>query len=209
MKRLIVICALAVFAAGCMPYATYTTPEVMDQGSLVAGGGVGFFLAPGDTASLLPVFPGDITIMGRYGVHEKIDAGFRIAGNNLGIGVFADGKYALQTGDLPMAVDLGVSFQTALEDTASDINLAPYTEIGLHPTFLIGKGAIYGGLKLATMFHSDEGSSFIRIIPGALVGIALGKKSKYTVEFNAYYDLTNGSFFLYPAIGYTKVFLSK
>ncbi|MDQ7062790.1 MAG: hypothetical protein Q9P90_00960 [candidate division KSB1 bacterium] len=194
-SRLLVMFVLLIgLFTGCASFSTFQTPTPLKEGEAMFGMGVSGFVSPDGSAF------GITDIYGRMGISDRMDVGIKAFGIPLGFlgGIMLDGKYAIATGSPTVAFDFGVSY-FGIEDSRLT---------GLYPSLLFGSDRFFVGAKLVYLYASQgvelfnaETVSQGQVIPGGMIGLALGKKNKMMLEVN-FYRFPEGDLVLFPGIGF-------
>ena len=194
MFRLMVLACLLPFLAGCVSFSTFQAPTPLGEDRAIMGVGVSGIAGSGGSGF------GMIDIYGRTGITDRLDAGIKVFGIPIGFlgGVMFDVKYAVNAGSPTLALDMGVSY-FSIEDARA---------LGLYPMVLYGTRNVYAGLKMiffATstnidLFDSETVESNASI-PGAVVGVGIGKRSRLMAELNVY-RFPEGDVVFFPGVGF-------
>ncbi len=193
-KTSVMLGLLVGLISGCASFSTFQTPVPLKENEAMFGLGVSGFVSPDGSAF------GITDIYGRMGLSDRMDIGLKAFGIPLGFlgGIMLDGKYALVPGNTTVAFDFGISY-FAIEDARLT---------GFYPSLLVGNDRFFGGLKLIYLYASQGINLFdaepigqAELIPGGVLGLAVGRKNKMMLEVN-FYRFPEGDLVMFPGIGF-------
>jgi hypothetical protein len=157
---------------GCISLSTFQSPRVLDPGEGQIGAGILFGVdLEGEESGL-----GELSILGRYGVGERVDVGGKIWGFPPFLGIYADVRYQLLREPLLVSGALGASwFQFDELSTGA-----------LYPTVMFGTERVFGGARWTFLSGRDNDleETYGTDFPGLVVGASFGRRLIFTPEVN-------------------------
>ena len=177
------------FIKGCISLSTYQSPKIIEKGKAQIGAGMlAGFGGNGETGF------GELLLIGRYGISDRIDIGAKIYGMPVVIkyySLYGDIRYQILTEPLYVSGALGIS----------TFHIDNYRTTGLYPTIMFGTERIYGGMKwIQLIASSDEAKETLGTnFPGVVAGASFGRSFSFMPELNVYF--AEDELLVFPGIG--------
>ena len=168
--------------AGCASYGVYHGPEIVEPGSTEIGVGLmgtrSSAWGPGDPV----ILPGELSLIARHGVSERVDVGGRLAFFPLMllldeppvVGLYGDVRYRFVDDPLLVTGSIGASALLADDDLL----------VGAYPTVIAGNERFYAGIRGIVQRTIYGGQSTTDWTVGVVSGAAFGERWIVRPELN-------------------------
>lgn len=163
---------LTLVASGCISFSTFQSPRVLERGEGQLGGGVLFGVdLEGEESGL-----GELALLGRYGVGDRVDVGGKLWGFPPFLGIYGDVRYQLLREPFLISGAMGASW----------ISFDEFSTGALYPTVMFVTDRFFAGARwtFLTATGTDLEETFGANFPGAVVGASFGGRLTFAPEVN-------------------------
>jgi hypothetical protein len=127
----ILFLCVGILLSGCMSYTTLQSPNTLEPGQILLGGGIATSFEGGSPS---------LELNSRVGIIRRLDVGAKLAIPSL---TFLDAKYQVVYEPLYVSADLGWSYFSNSSQSSHDNG----TTTGWYPMIIVGQDHWYAGFK--------------------------------------------------------------
>lgn len=174
--------------------STYQSPKILEKGS----GQIGFGILAGVGIENQETGLGEISLIGRYGISERMDVGAKLYGMPQLLefhSFYGDLRHQILTDPIYLSGSMGIS----------TFSVDDFRSIGLYPTVMAGTERLYGGVKWIRLISTSDQTeeSLGTHFPGFVAGANFGGRISVMPEVNIYFS---EDILVFPGVGLTYRF---